>query len=51
LRDFSAKGFCNLIPRIERLLEGEMQFDRPLDLVKRETEFATDYMAPAPRVR
>ena len=30
---------CNLIPRIERLLEGEVRFDGLLDLVKRETEF------------
>ena len=33
------KSLCNLIPRIERLLQGEVRFDSLLDLVKRETEF------------
>jgi hypothetical protein len=45
------KSLCNLIPRIERLLEGEVRFDGLLDLVKRETEFTRrTTWASAPRV-
>src|SRR6267143_5131551 len=45
------KSLCNLIPRIERLLQGELRFDILLDLVKRETEFTRrTTWSPAPRV-
>jgi hypothetical protein len=33
------KSLCNLIPRMERLMQGNVRFDSLLDLVKRETEF------------
>jgi hypothetical protein len=33
------KSLCNLIPRIEPLLQRDVWFDSLLDLVKRETEF------------
>jgi hypothetical protein len=33
------QSMCNLIPRIEHLLQGDVRFDSLLDLVKRETEF------------
>jgi hypothetical protein len=35
----SGQSMRNLIPRIERLPQGEVRFDSFLDLVKRETEF------------
>ena len=42
---------CNLIPRIERLPQGELRFDSFLDLVKRETEFTRrTTWSSAPRV-
>ena len=42
------KSLCNLIPRIERLLQGEVRFDSLLDLVQRETEFS-DGLYGSPR--
>jgi hypothetical protein len=45
------KSLCNLIPRIERLLQGEVRFDSLLDLVKRKTEFTRrTTWSRAPRV-
>jgi hypothetical protein len=45
------ESLCNLIPRIERLLQGEVRFDSLLDLLKRETEFTRwTTRSPAPRV-
>ncbi len=45
------KSSCNLIPRIERSLQGEVRFDGFLDLVKRETKFTRRTTWPlAPRV-
>ena len=45
------KSLCNLIPRIERLLQGEVRFDTLLNLVKRETEFTRwTAWSPLPRV-
>src|SRR6266567_8149369 len=45
------KSLCNLIPRIERLLQGEVRFDSLLDLAKRETEFTgRTTWSPTPRV-
>lgn len=42
---FFRKSPCNLIPRIESLLPGEVRFDSLLDLVKvRNRIHATDYM-------
>jgi hypothetical protein len=45
------KSLCNLIPRIEGLLQREVRFDSMLDLVKRETEFTRrTTWSHAPRV-
>jgi hypothetical protein len=45
------KSLCNLIPRIERLLQGEVWFDSLLDLVKGETEIPRRTpWSPAPKV-
>jgi len=44
-----SKSVCNLIPRIKRLLQGEVRFDSLLDLVKCETEFTRrTTRSPAP---
>ncbi len=41
----------HLIPRTERLMQGNVRFDSLLDLVKRETEFTRrSTWSPAPRV-
>lgn len=45
------EGLCNLVPRRERLLQGEIRFDSLLDLVKRETKFTRrTAWSHAPRV-
>ncbi len=45
------KSLCNLIPGIQRLLQGEVRFDSLLDLAKRETEFTgRTTWSPTPRV-
>ena len=45
------KSFCNLIPRIERLLQGKVRFDSLLDLLQHETEFTRrSSWSPAARV-
>jgi hypothetical protein len=51
VRRLFRKSLCNLIPRIERLLQGEVRLDSLLDLVKSKTEFTRrTRWSPAARV-